>query len=63
MSAMSGRSLRWVMLLPFLALLALTLWKGFTMKIERKEITTESVFEEVHRAGSPAKRIVLTPDF
>jgi len=23
----------------------------------------ESVFEEVHKAGSPAKRIVLTPDF
>jgi hypothetical protein len=23
----------------------------------------QSVFEEVHKAGSPAKRIVLTPDF
>jgi 6-hydroxycyclohex-1-ene-1-carbonyl-CoA dehydrogenase len=23
----------------------------------------ESVFEEVHKAGSPEKRIVLTPDF
>jgi len=23
----------------------------------------QSVFEEVHKAGSPARRIVLTPDF
>jgi len=23
----------------------------------------QSVFEEVHKAGSPEKRIVLTPDF
>jgi 6-hydroxycyclohex-1-ene-1-carbonyl-CoA dehydrogenase len=23
----------------------------------------QSVYEEVHKAGSPAKRIVLTPDF
>jgi|GEM_PF-5998338 len=23
----------------------------------------QSVFDEVHKAGSPAKRIVLTPDF
>jgi 6-hydroxycyclohex-1-ene-1-carbonyl-CoA dehydrogenase len=23
----------------------------------------QSVFEEVHKAGSPAKRMVLTPDF
>jgi 6-hydroxycyclohex-1-ene-1-carbonyl-CoA dehydrogenase len=25
--------------------------------------TIQETFEEVHKAGSPAKRIILTPDF